>query len=118
MAYFYINGVDYSQYISGLTISKEAIYNSQTNASGGTVVDYVGSKREIEVATIPLNDVEMLKLQQAIAPFNVKISFRNPATNTLEENVNVIIPDDEADFYTIQANKVLFNAGKLTFIEL
>lgn len=118
MAYFMIDGVDYSGYVNGLKVKKEAIYNSQTNASGGTVVDYIGRKREIEVGLIPMNGEDMRKIKEAIAPFNVSISFRNPDTNAIENDVSVIIPDDEASYYTIQANKVLFEAGTLNFTEL
>ena len=47
-----------------------------------------------------------------------QLSFRNPQTNELETGVNCIIPEAEADFYTIQINNVMYNAGTLTFTEL
>ena len=118
MSYFKINGVDYSAYVNELKISKEANYNAQVNAAGNTVVDYINSKRIVEVGIIPLDGATMLALQQAIDKFNVSISFRNPLTNTLEENVNCIIPTNEVEFYTIQAGKVMYNAVNLTFTEL
>ena len=118
MAYFMIDGTDYSMFVNELNVSKEANYNAQTNAAGNTVVEFINHKREIEVGIIPLNGEDMARLQQEIDKFNVSISFRNPLTNQLEENVNCIIPDSEVEYYTIQVNKVMYNGCNLTFIEL
>lgn len=60
----------------------------------------------------------MIALQAQLRAFNVLITFRNPVTGTLEENVNCIIPDDEISYYTIQVNKVMYNAMTLKFSEL
>lgn len=117
MAYFKINDVDYSAYVSGLKVSKAATYNAQTNAAGNMVVDYINSKRVIEVEIIPLTDNKMMELQQALAAFNMNITYRNPLTNSLE-TINAIIPDTEIEYYTIQADRVLYNAMSLTFTEL
>ena len=117
MTYFKINDVDYSMYVNQLNINRSAVYNAQTNAAGDTVVDFINSKREIEVGIIPLNDEAMANLQTAIEAFNVFISFRNPKTNELE-TIECIIPEDSVEYYTIQANKVLFNAFTITFVEL
>ena len=118
MAYFKIGEKDYSMYVNELNISTDTNYNAQTNAAGNTVVDYINKKRTIEVGIIPLNDTVMAELQADIEAFNVSISFRNPKTNILEENVNCIIPSNEVEYYTIQANKVMYNALSLTFEEL
>lgn len=118
MAYFKISGKDFSQYVNELIINKEANYNAQTNAAGNTVVDLINHKRTIEVGIIPLDSDSMAALQTAIDNFNVNISFRNPKTGQLEENVNCIIPENSIEYYTIQANKVLFNGFKLEFTEL
>ena len=118
MAYFKIGNTDFSMYVNELKIAKEANYNAQTNAAGNTVVDYINSKRVITVGIIPLNDNAMAQLQAAIDAFSVSISFRNPKTNALEENISCIIPSSEINYYTIQAGKVLYNAFSLDFIEL
>lgn len=118
MAYFKINNIDYSTYTSGLKVSKSTNYTSQVNAAGDTVVDYINSKRTIEVTIIPMNDTEMAQLQAELDKFNVSISFRNPNTNALEENINCIIPDTKIEYYTIQVNKVMYNALTLSFTEL
>ena len=118
MAYFKIGNDDFSSYVNELKVTNDVNFNSETNAAGNTVVDYINHKRTITVGIIPLDDVSMLKLQQAIKAFNVSISFRNPRTNTLEENVKCIIPSDEIEYYTIQVNKVMYNALSLEFVEL
>lgn len=118
MAYFKIGENDYSMYVNKLTISTKANYNAQTNAAGNTVVDYVNTKRTISVGIIPLNAEAMAALKADIDNFSVSISYRNPKTNELEENVNCIIPTNAIDYYTIQADRVLYNAFDLTFTEL
>lgn len=118
MTYFKIGGNDYSMFVNELNVSTDTNYNAQTNAAGDTVVDYINKKRSIEVGIIPLNDTIMKQLQEDIAAFNVTISFLNPKTNILEEGVNCIIPSNEVEYYTIQADKVLFNALSLEFTEL
>ena len=118
MAYFKIGDTDFFFFFYGLKVNKNAVYNSQTNASGDTLVDYIKSKRTIEVGIIPVDETIMLKLQLAISSFSVSISFLNPATNELAENVNCIIPADEVEYYTIRAKDTSFKALTLTFIEL
>lgn len=118
VGYFKIGNNDYSLCTSGLKIASAANYNSQTNAAGNTVVDYINKKRTITVNIIPLMDTTMAALQSDIDNFNVKLSFRNPQTNSLEENVDCILPSNEVEYYTIQVNKVLYKAFTLTFTEL
>lgn len=118
MAYFKINDVDYSMYVNALKVSTDTNYNAQQNAAGNTVVDYINQKRQIEVGIIPLNDAVMANLKAAIDQFNVSISFLNPNTKVLEENVDVIIPSNAVEYYTIQVDKVSFNGFTLTFTEL
>lgn len=118
MSYFKINNNDYSIYVNELKVTNDVNYNAQTNAAGDTVVDYINTKRTIEVGIIPIDDSTMINLQNDIALFNVSISFRNPKTNMIEENINCIIPTNEVEYYTIQVNKVSYKAFSLTFIEL
>ena len=118
LAYFKIDDTDYSMYVNELKVNSNSTYTSQTNAAGDTVVDYINRKRTVEVGIIPLDEVTMLQLQQAIDKFNVAISFLNPKTNVLEENVNCIIPTDNVEYYTIQPNKTMFKALTLKFQEL
>lgn len=118
MAYFKIGENDYSHLVNGLAVATRTLYNSQTNAAGNTVVDYINQKRTIEVGFIPMSDAEMVKLQVDLKAFGVSISFRNPHTNALEENVACIVEDSGVSFYTIQPAKVLYNPFTITFSEL
>lgn len=118
MEYFKIGDTDYSNIVNELKVKKSANYTSQTNAAGDTVVDYINSKRTIEVGIIPITGERMIALQIALDAFNMPISFRNPMTNSIEENVNVIIPENNVEYYTIQIDKVLYNGFTLKFIEL
>lgn len=118
MAYFLINDVDFSHYVNALKVSNKATYVSQTNAAGNAVVDFINNKRVIEVGIIPVDNEAMIKLMAAVNKFNVSLSFRNPSTGALETGVNCIIPSNNIDYYTIQANKVMYKAFTLKFIEL
>lgn len=110
--------MDFSRFVSELHVKKTANYAAQTNAAGNTIVDYINSKRVIEVGIIPLDDESMVELLDEVNTFNVTLSFLNPNTGTLEDKVSCIIPDTNIEYYTIQAGKVLYKALKLKFIEL
>ena len=118
MAYFKINDHDYSMYVSDLKVSNKHIYKSQANAAGNTVVKLINTKRTFTVGIIPLDDAAMANLQGDIKNFQVDVSYRDPETNTLVENVKCIIPVNEVDYYTIQANRVLYKAFIITIQEL
>jgi hypothetical protein len=118
LAYFKIGNTDYSKYVNKLAVEKIHQYNAQTNAKGDSVVDYINFKRSISVGIIPLDDAAMRELQTQIKQFNLLITFRNPETGELENNVNCILPESEIEYYTIQQNKVRYNAFELTFTEL
>ena len=118
MAYLTMNDTDFSSYVNELKVTNSHLYNAQVNAAGNTVVDYINKKRTIEVGIIPVDDTVMANLQAIINDFNVKIAFRNPQTNLLEENVNCIIPSNDVSYYTIQSDKVMYQALKLKFQEL
>lgn len=118
MAYFKINSHDYSKYVNALKVGTEHNYNAETNAAGDTVVDYINKKRIIEVGIIPLDDAAMASLKADIEQFNILISFLNPDTKKLENNVNCIIPSNEVEYYTIQVGKVRYKAFTLQFEEL
>lgn len=117
MAYIKLGSVDFSNYCNSLVVNKTANYNAQTNAAGNTVVDFINHKREIEVGIIPLDNATMKTLQNIIGAFNINITFRDPQTG-IEETINCIIPESNVEYYTIRADKVLYNAFELTFIEL
>ena len=118
MAYFKIGDKDFSKYVRELTIEKQHNYNAQTNAAGDTVVDYINSKRTVEVGIITVNESVAQEILNAVDAFNVLISFRDPRTGALVEGMNCIIPETEIDYYTIQTDKVLVNEFELEFTEL
>lgn len=118
MDYLKINDIDFSMYVNALKIDDTANYTAQTNAAGNTVVDYINRKRNITVGIIPLDAEAMQSLQAAIGAFNVTLSFLNPRTNELETNIPCIIPSNAIEYYTIQADKVMYKAFTLTFTEL
>ena len=117
MEYFKINGTDLSMYVSGLKISKTATYTSQTNAAGNSVVDYINTKRTIEVSIIALDDAAMKALQPILDAFSVTIEYRDTTTGELA-TVNAILPTNEIEYYTIRNDKVMYKAFNLTFTEL
>lgn len=117
MSYFMIDNKDFSLYVNELKVSRNSNYNSQTNAAGDTVVDFINRKWTVEVGIIPLDDAAMQALQAALNGLEVSISFRNPQTGALE-TIRCIAPENEVEYYTIQANKVLFEAFKIEFVEL
>lgn len=118
MAYFKIGENDYSQYVNKLKITTKSKYNSQTNAAGDTVVDYLNKKRTIDVGIIPLDSDIMSQLQTDLNAFSVSVSVRNPETNELEEGISCIIPSSGIEYYTIQIDKVKYKAFTLSFTEL
>lgn len=118
MAYFKIDGYDYSDCVSGLKVASEHQYNAQTNAAGNMVVDYINKKRTITVSMIALDDTKMARLQEDLDKFQVSLSYRDLRTNELVDDVICIVPINEIEYYTIQAGKVMYNAFELEFIEM
>lgn len=117
MAYLKINDIDFSMYVNELAVNNTASYNAQTNAAGNTVVDFINHKKTIRVGIIPLTSEVMANLQAVINAFNVSVTYLNPQTKALD-TINCIIPANNVEYYTIQANKVLFDAFSLEFVEL
>ena len=117
MAYFKIGDTDFSHLVRSMNIAKAHNYNAQTNAAGNTVVDYINTKRTIEVGFIYMNDSDMAALQAAVDSFAVTVTYRDPKTNALEV-ASCIAPEIEADYYTIQADRVLYNELTVEFTEL
>ena len=118
MAYFKIGDTDFSAYVSGLKVTSNASYTAQQNANSDMVVDYINTKRTIEVEIIPLDATAMTSLLAAIDAFSVSISFRSPKTNALETGVSCIIASHTEDYYTIQNTRVMYKKFDLKFSEL
>lgn len=117
MAYFKINGVDYSQYVNKLSVQTNHIYNARTNASGNTSVKLINSKKIIMVGIIPLDAAVNAALVSALNTFKMTVEFLDPETGALG-SATCIIPKNSIEFYTVQADKVQTKAYTLTFEEL
>ncbi len=118
MTYFKINGIDFSKCVNALSVTKNHLYKSQQNARGDTIVKYKNTKRIIDVGIIPLSAAEMKTLQAALNNIAVTISFLNPTTGVIEENVKCMIPTNSVEYYTIRAGKTSFKQFSLQFSEL
>ena len=118
MSYFKINNTDFSMYVNKLKVAREHVYKGQTNASGNTLVKYVNTKRIIEVGIIPLDAESMASLQTEINKFKVTVSYLDPETGALVENINCIIPHNSVEYYTVQAGNTTFKAFSLELKEL
>ncbi len=116
--YFKINNHDYSMYVNKLQVTKKHNYKEATTAAGNKVVKYINSKRKITVGIIPLDADAMATLLTDINSFQVSISYRDPETNTLVENVQCIIPTHAPEYFTIRADKVTYKALTLQIEEL
>ena len=116
MAYLMINGNDYSSFVNELKVGTEANFNAQTNAAGNSVVEYINSKKTLEIGFIPMSDNSLIRLMND-ASFHSQITYRNPLTNDLD-TIDCILASNELEYYTIQAGKVLYKAFVLTFTEL
>lgn len=117
MTYFKINNVDFSQCVNKLTIQTNHVYNARTNASGDKTVKYINTKHIITVGIIALTEADNAALVSAINQFRVTVSYRDPETKVLKE-AECIIPKNNIEYYTIQADKVMTKAYTLAFEEL
>jgi len=117
MAYFKINGVDYSRYVNKLNVQTNHIYNARTNASGNKSVKLINSKKIITVGIIPLDAEANKNLVAALNTFKMTVDFLDPATGQLGR-ATCIVPKNAIEYYTIQADKVQTKAYTLTFEEL
>ena len=114
MSYFFkINGNDYSMYVNKLIVGTEHFYEQKTSALGADRITHKYKRKTLEVGIIPLDDATMTKLLTDIDKFQVSISYRDPQTNLLVENMSCIIPNNLVEYYTIQAGNVKYKAFSL-----
>lgn len=119
MSYFLkINDVDFSMYVNKLVVGKEHLYESMNTANGGDLIKYRGSKYVLEVGFIPLDDTSMSQLLTVLDEFSVTVSFRDPKTNLLVENLVCIIPNHLVEYYTIRADKVTYQAFSVQILQV
>lgn len=119
MSYFKINNIDFSSLVSGLKIGHETLVsdNSGRNAAGDTVIDIINKKYKIYVTLRHTTQEEMQNFLASIEDYVVSISFLNPKTNA-ETTITAYTGTPEPEYYTIQANNVIYKPLDLNFIEL
>lgn len=123
VAYFMLNNVEAYKYVNKLEIKYATNYTAQTNAAGDTVVDYINRKRKIVVGIIPIDAVVAEQILAEVAKFEVSLTFVNPETGRLEQNVKCIIPDSAISYYYIGDGRIgskntMLNGYTLEFTEL
>lgn len=119
MSYFFkMNGTDYSMYVNKLLIGTEHHYLSQKSAAGNEKVTHINATKVIEVGIIPLDGEAMKNLLKDANGFNVTVSYRDPETGEMVEDLSCYIPNTLIDYHTIRADKVMFKAFNLQIKEL
>ena len=118
MSYFKIDGHDYSMYVNKLTVGTEHHYEMKTSAMGADRVTHKYKRKVLQVGIIPLDDATMTRLLTDVDKFQVNISYREPQTNTLVENMTCIIPSNLIEYYTIQVGNVKYKAFSLQIQEI
>ena len=119
MAYFKINGNDYSMYVNKLSVARQHKATTRESATGLMLVKRKGTVRVLEVGIIPLDAATMKRFLADINKPNVKVTFLEPLTNTLVENMPCMILNNLVEYYTIQgANNTSFKAFSLTIQEV
>ena len=119
MAFFKINGNDYSMYVNRLTVAHQHNAVTREAATGLLLVKRKSTTRLLEVGIIPLDAAAMVRLQNDINKPNLTVSFINPATNELVENMKCMIPTNLVEYYTINAaNGTKFRAFTLSIQEI
>lgn len=117
--YFKINNKDYSDLVSGLKVGYETLVsdNSGRNAAGNSVIDVINRKHKVYITLRHTTEAEMKNFLASIKDYVVEISFRNPETNSLT-TITTYTGTPEPEYYTIQANNVIYKPMSINFIEL
>ena len=115
---FKIDNHDYSMYVNKLQVGTEHHYQQKSSAGGADKITHKYKRRIIEVGIIPLDDAAMMSLLSDVDKFRVSVSFRDPLTNTLVENLSCIIPNHIVEYYTIQVGNVKYKAFSLQLQEV
>lgn len=119
MAYFMINGVDFSGYVSGLKVGYETLVSDESgrNANGDTVIDVINKKVKLYVNFRHTTNDEMKKLLAAIQDYVVEVTFLEPTTQNLK-TITTYTGTPEPEYYTIQPTMVIYKPMDLNFIQL
>lgn len=118
MAFLKINGNDYSMYCNKLLVGRQHNAVTREAATGLLLVKRKATVRLLEVGIIPLDTEVMRQLMADINKPNLTISFLDPLTNTLVENMPCMIATNLVEYYTIQGSNVKFKAFTLSVQEI
>lgn len=116
MAYFKLNNVDYSQYVSGLTVI-DTKRQRKYDTPQGTFIDYIGSKAEIRVKFVPMAP-NVAAAILAAGEDMCAIQYLDPKSNTMRTVENCWLDEKSAHYYRIDGAKTLCDTFTLTFEEL
>lgn len=116
--YFKINNVDLSDLVSGMKVGYETLVNdtSGRNANGDMTFQVINRKTKVYITFRHTTDVEMKKIMNAIAPFEITVQYRSPETGALAL-IQAYTGTPEPEYYTIQPNMVVYKPMTLNFIE-
>lgn len=119
MAYFKINGTDYSMYVNKLVIDTKHKYTARENASGNLMVKYITKKHNVQVGIIPLDAAALKRIEAELGSgsFEKNITYLDPETNSLK-TIKCIIPIHTVEYYTIRAGNTMTKAFNFTCEEL
>jgi hypothetical protein len=119
MAYFKINGYDFSSIVSGLRVGYETLVsdNSGRNAAGDTVIDVINHKKKLYVTIRHTTDAEMKQFLNAITDYVVTVEYRDAKSGVMS-TITAYTGVPEPEYYTIQNNLVIYKPMSLNFIEL
>ena len=119
MAYFKINGADFSSIVSGMKVGYETLVssNSGRNAAGDTTIDVVNEKRKVYITFRHTTEEEMNNLLNAIKSYVISVSFLDPRTKAFT-TITAYTGTPEPEYYTIQPGGTIYKPMSLNFIEL
>ena len=119
MAYFKINGTDFSMYVNKLLVDTKHIYTARQNASGNNMVKYITKKHNVHVGIIPLDATALRRLEAELSggSFEKSITYLDPETNSLK-TITCIIPIHTIEYYSVRAGKTMTKAFNFTCEEL
>lgn len=117
--YFKINDKDFSHLVSGLKVGYETLVSDKSgrNAAGNTVVDVINRKIKVYLTLRHTTQAEMKEFLTAIKSYVVNVAVLNPETGKLSY-FQTYIGTPEPEYYTIQAQTVIFKPMTLNFVEL
>lgn len=118
MAYFRIDGKDFSHLVSGMKVGFETLVSDKSgrNAAGYTVIDPIATKRKVYLTLRHTTAAEMKEFMTAIKDYVVFIDFLNPETQVMT-TIEVYTGTPEPEYYSI-SDRTIFKPMSLNFIEL